>query len=186
MFLISSEEFAVYCMLRKMYTQLLLEGMMSDKVSKSAVTVRDSAGVIDLTPSHYLLCRLPPPTLVTALPLGGGDWGVPKIFVPPPPAPKCQILSEHFFGILFYSMQSKFVPFFLGRAFFSFLRLGLCLGDPWCHSCWSQDSRETGSHTRPRVRGSTVSPHFTVSPPMPPSPPNTPLPLIPRQMVQSR
>ena len=81
MFLISSEEFAVYCMLRKMYTLLLLEGMMSDKVSKSAVTVRDSAGVIDLTPSHYLLCRLPPPTLVTALPLGGGLGGA-KDFCP--------------------------------------------------------------------------------------------------------
>ena len=61
---------------------------MSDKVSKSAVSVRDSGGVIDLTPSHYLPCRLPPPFLVTALPLRGevgGGIGVPEIFVPPCP-----------------------------------------------------------------------------------------------------
>ena len=158
--------------------------MMSDKVSKSAVTVRDSAGVIDLTPSHYLLCRLPPPTLVTALPLGG-DWGVPKIFVPPP-APKCQILSEHFFGILFYSMQSKFVPFFLGRVFLVFCALGCVSVTRGVTAVGRRTAERQVAILAPECAGAQSLHTSQLAPPCPPPLPIPPLPLIPRQMVQSR
>ena len=82
-------------------------------MSKSVVSICDSAGVIDLTRPHYLRVACRQHFLVTTLPLG--HWGVEQGGVPKLlsllllNARYCQSL---FFLWLLYSMQSKFDPFF--------------------------------------------------------------------------
>ena len=117
-------------------------------MSKSVVSICDSAGVIDLTRPHYLRVACRQHFLVTTLPLG--HWGVEQGGVPKLlsllllNARYCQSL---FFLWLLYSMQSKFDPFF-GHFIFSVPPdlvsdqggSRVVGSDPPCHSWASQDS----------------------------------------------
>ena len=95
--------------------------IQKQEVSKSVVSICDSAGVIDLTRPHYLRVACRQHFLVTTLPLG--HWGVEQGGVPKLlsllllNARYCQSL---FFLWLLYSMQSKFDPF-LATIFLAFL-----------------------------------------------------------------
>ena len=129
--------------------QLLPEAMMSDKVSKSAVTVRDSAGVIDLTPSHYLSAATYPCHRVASW---GGIGGCQRFLslVLPLNARYCLSIS---LASSFTASNRNLFLFSSARFFEIFLRLGLCLGDPRCHSCWWHRTAQRQVAKAPRVRG---------------------------------